>query len=190
MNGNREDAKGAKPRGGDLLWREGLARTMRGLAGGISPLARLGLLLLGLAVLPAGWYALRPVRIALPPPRASTTDSTAGTAKAHSAPPLATLIAHDPFRPARVPAAVAFDPDPAPADPAPPPEPRPQLVLSGIVWGTRPAAIIEGLPGTAETRLVQPGEAIGAIRVRRIERDRVVLTGMDTTWVLRVREPW
>jgi hypothetical protein len=38
--------------------------------------------------------------------------------------------------------------------------------------------------------LVQQGQRIGPIQVRRIARDRVELSGLDTFWVLRVRQPW
>jgi hypothetical protein len=31
---------------------------------------------------------------------------------------------------------------------------------------------------------------VGPLRVRRIERERVVIAGLDTVWTLTVREPW
>lgn len=67
---------------------------------------------------------------------------------------------------------------------------KPAPVLTGILWGSEPAAILEGLPGMEAAALVRSGDRIGPLRVRRITRDRVELVGMDTTWVLRVREPW
>jgi hypothetical protein len=63
-------------------------------------------------------------------------------------------------------------------------------VLTGILWGAEPAAIVEGLPGMEAAALLQQGQRIDRIQVRRISQDRVELTGFDTTWVLRVREPW
>lgn len=97
-----------------------------------------------------------------------------------------------PFRAARQPPAVPFNPAAADEPAAPPPSsaPRPMLVLSGIVWGASPAAVLEGLPETEGPRVVRRLDRVGALTVRRIERDRVIVTGLDTTWTLRVREPW
>ena len=73
---------------------------------------------------------------------------------------------------------------------APPPTARPTLALSGIVWGAEPAAIVEGMPGAEGSTVLRRGDASSGIRVKRIERSRVVLVGRDTSWVLEVREPW
>jgi hypothetical protein len=132
---------------------------------------------------------------ASPPRRGSSAASAAArsgsTADADSL--LADAFRRPMFRPNRRPAAVRFDPagapDGAPAD-APPPVARPQLSISGIVWGPEPAAIVEGLPGAEGSMVLRRGERSAGVRLARIERDRVVLTGMDTTWTLRVREPW
>jgi hypothetical protein len=100
------------------------------------------------------------------------------------------VVSHDPFRASRRPAEVAYDPlraaSPAPSDAAP----KPALVLAGIVWGTVPEAVLEGIPGIEGSRLVRVRDLVAGLRVKRIERDRVVITGMDTVWTLRVREPW
>jgi hypothetical protein len=95
------------------------------------------------------------------------------------------------FRSDRRPAAVPYDPQrsAAPAEPAAPVE-RPTLALSGIVWGAEPAALIEGMPGVEGSLVLRRGEASAGIRIVRIERTRVVLSGRDTTWILQVREPW
>jgi hypothetical protein len=98
------------------------------------------------------------------------------------------------FRPARRRAAVGFDParsaDAVSGENAPPPVARPTLALSGIVWGAEPAAVIEGMPGAEGSTVLRRGDASSGIRVKRIERSRVVLVGRDTSWVLEVREPW
>jgi hypothetical protein len=103
----------------------------------------------------------------------------------------ADLAAHDPFRLARRPAAVAYDPVRMAQPPTPPP-PRPALALVGIVWdgGRDPAALMEGWPGTDASRAVHRGEAIGGLRVTSITANRVIITGLDTSWALIVREPW
>jgi hypothetical protein len=100
----------------------------------------------------------------------------------------ALLVTRDPFRLSRQPAAVAYDPLRLAQQAASPP--KPPLVLVGLVVGNSPAAIIDGLPGVDGARVVRAGEIVGPLRVRRIERDRVVVTGMDTVWTLMLRRPW
>ena len=101
------------------------------------------------------------------------------------------IIGRDPFRIARRPASVAYAPEHA-SQPASPVPSNPVLVVTGIVWGRRgdPSAVLEGLPGVAGARVVRQGDHIGPLRVRRIERDRVVIAGLDTMWTLTVRQPW
>jgi len=38
--------------------------------------------------------------------------------------------------------------------------------------------------------VVRIGDAVAGIKVQQIAGDHVRLVGMDTVWVLRVREPW
>ena len=100
-------------------------------------------------------------------------------------------IARDPFRFGRRPAAVAYDPLRVGQPPVPTP-PKPVLTLVGIVWdgGKDPTALLEGLPGTDGPRSLRTREAVNGLHVKRIDRDRVVIVGLDTTWTLTVREPW
>ena len=100
------------------------------------------------------------------------------------------VVRRDPFRAGRRPAEVVYDPAGSAATAPADIPPKPELVLSGIVWGVIPAAVLEGLPGLPEPRVVREGEVVGGLRIRRITRDRVVITGMDTLWTLTVREPW
>lgn len=78
----------------------------------------------------------------------------------------------------------------APPPPAPPPAPKPALSLSGILWGKEPAAIVEGIPGREGQILLRQGDTEGMLRIVRIDSATVTITGLDTTWVLRVRQPW
>ena len=78
----------------------------------------------------------------------------------------------------------------APPPPTPPPPPKPALSLSGILWGKEPAAILEGIPGREGQVVLRQGHGDGVLRVTRIDTASVVITGLDTTWVLRVRQPW
>jgi hypothetical protein len=71
-----------------------------------------------------------------------------------------------------------------------PAPPKPVLSLVGLVSGIEPAAVVEGLPGVEGSRVVRVGDVFAGLRIKQIDSDRVVIVGMDTTWVLRVREPW
>jgi hypothetical protein len=99
------------------------------------------------------------------------------------------IISRDPFRIGRRPVLPAYDPLRLAEQLAPPP-PRPTLSLVGIVDGTSPSAIVEGFPGIEGSRVVRVGDAVASLQVKTIGNGRVVITGMDTTWVLKVREPW
>ena len=68
--------------------------------------------------------------------------------------------------------------------------PKPVLRLTGILWGSEPVALLEGVPGQEGAVVVREGESVGALRVIRVERSRVLLSGFDTTWTLTVRQPW
>jgi hypothetical protein len=95
------------------------------------------------------------------------------------------------FRTGRRAASVAYDPtrgaQPLATEPRPP---KPVLLLVGIVTGADPSAVIEGFPGIEDARVVRPGDVIAGLRVQRITDNAVRITGMDTVWVLQVREPW
>lgn len=68
--------------------------------------------------------------------------------------------------------------------------PKPVLAISGIIWGPEPAALVEGVPGSEGSVVLRRGESMGGIRVVRIEGERVVIRGLDTTWTLPLRNPW
>ena len=95
-----------------------------------------------------------------------------------------------PFRLGRKPSSERYGAPPVSVAPLPPPAPKPQLVLSGILWGREPAAIVEGVPGQEAPVVFRQGESIGPFRLIRIEAGKAVIQGMDTTWTLTVREPW
>jgi len=142
----------------------------------------------GLAVVRLAAWPL--VRVALPP----TADGAVPGQVASAAPrlvaeSLAPIVSRDPFRVTRRPAAVAYDPLRLPEQLAPPP-PKPVLTVVGLMGGAEPAAVMEGLPGVDGSRVVRVGDVVGGLRITRIGSDQVVIVGMDTTWVLKVREPW
>jgi len=102
---------------------------------------------------------------------------------------VAAIVSRDPFRVGHRPALPAYDPLRLAEQLAPPP-PRPALVLVGMMEGSLPSAVIEGFPGVEGARVVRAGDVIGLLAVKKVGSGRVVISGMDTTWVLQVREPW
>jgi hypothetical protein len=131
------------------------------------------------------------VRVSVPPPVGAPSVTAPLPPLARPESLVGVLLERDPFRMTRRPAAVLYDPVRL-AQPAVPPTPKPVLALVGIVWdnGRDPTALIEGLPGADGPRPVRQGETIAGLKVRTIKSDRVLITGLDTMWTLRVREPW
>lgn len=99
------------------------------------------------------------------------------------------VVARDPFRLTRRPVIPPYDPLRL-VEQLAPPAPRPVLLLVGMIDGASPSGIVEGLPGVDGSRIVRAGDVIGGLTIKRVARGQVVITGMDTTWVLEVREPW
>jgi hypothetical protein len=98
------------------------------------------------------------------------------------------FVARDPFRLTRRPADVSYDPLRL-AEQLVPPAPKPVLALSGIVWTSGSgAAVVIGFPGVDGPRVLRVGDQVAGIKVRKVARDSVWLAGMDTTWVLTIKE--
>jgi hypothetical protein len=99
-------------------------------------------------------------------------------------------IARDLFRVGRRPAPVAYDPQrlEPPVESSQPP--KPALMLVGVIAGDEPTAVIDGFPGVEGSRVVRVGDVIAGLVIKAIALDAVRIAGMDTVWVLRVREPW
>lgn len=96
----------------------------------------------------------------------------------------------NPFRFTRAPASVAFG-EASPTSPAPTEaRPRPALALLGTIGGPPWQAVVAGLPGRSGTVVVRPGQQVDSFLVRAVNRERVVIAGPDTTWILTVRQPW
>jgi len=150
------------------------------------------IVLVGTAGLGLGvrFAALPLVRVALPS-MADHMPTVAAVREEMNPDSLSTLVvARDPFRVTRRSSPVTYDPVRM-AQPAVPPSPKPTLALVGIVWDAgEPTALVEGLPGVDGPRPLRPGDTVAGLRVRAIRADRVVITGLDTTWTLMVREPW
>lgn len=131
-------------------------------------------------------------QVSLPTPADSVvTRSEAGVVPKIAADSAALIVSRDPFRIGRRPALPAYDPlRVADQLAAPPSPPRPALVLVGVLHGNPPSAVIEGLPGVEGARVVRPGDVIAGLAIKQLGGGRVTIAGMDTTWVLQVREPW
>jgi len=99
-------------------------------------------------------------------------------------------VSRDLFRFARRAPSMAYDPQRATAPVEAQQPPKPGLSLMGLVGGAEATAVIEGFPGVEGARVVRVGDLVAGIKVQLIARDHVRLVGMDTVWVLRVREPW
>jgi hypothetical protein len=60
---------------------------------------------------------------------------------------------------------------------------RPQLTVKGIIGGPPWQAMLDGVPGVGQA-IVRSGQIVGALTVRAVGRDTVMVQGMDTTWKL------
>ncbi|MEO7333279.1 MAG: hypothetical protein ABIZ71_04990 [Gemmatimonadales bacterium] len=92
-----------------------------------------------------------------------------------------------PFRADGRQSSVAYDPARAEAPASGYTPPKPGLVLSGLIGGKAPMAVLEGIPGHDGPALLGVGDTLAGLRVRRIGEGQVTVTGMDTTWVLALR---
>jgi hypothetical protein len=133
-----------------------------------------------------GWLTNAPRRAQSP---RSSVDrvSDIGVLPAESIDAAARVVAQtDPFRLDRRPAPVRYRPDLEGVVPTPKAV-EPALVLEGVVGN---AALLDGAPGHGETAIVHVGDTLGGLRVRRISRDTVLISGADTTWRLTLRQAW
>lgn len=148
------------------------------------------LLVAGLGVLAAVRVAVWPLADVSLPALVSETlaRQTADSSHGSGAEMGAGVVARDPFRVGRRPVLPAYDPMRIAEQLAP--APRPTLVLVGILDGRPPSAVIEGMPTVEGSRVVRVGDLIGGLTIKAITKRRVVISGVDTTWVLEVREPW
>src|SRR5947207_14149803 len=135
------------------------------------------------------WGIVTPIGVALPAPVAHQPPQSHNSVRYAADSLLAVAVRRDLFRPERRPSSVAYAPARLVVAEAPP-APKPALALVGMVGGAGGSAVIEGLPGVDGWRVVYPGDVVAGLRIRSISRDSVVIVGMDTVWVLRIREPW
>jgi hypothetical protein len=99
-----------------------------------------------------------------------------------------TLSAHDPFRISHQPPTVSFG---GGSELSPPPasaRPRPMPILQGLIGrATRWEAVLAGIPGHDGSVVVRVGDTLAGLRIRRIDRDTVVVVAADTAWKLTLR---
>ncbi len=143
---------------------------------------------LALAVRAAAW----PLAANYLPARAQARREPASAAVGRHPDSLVTVVVtRNPFRMTRRPAPISYDPLRL-AQPAAPAVPKPTLALVGIVWGrgAPPTALLDGVPGAGAPRVLVAGDTVAGLRIKSIQRDRVIVVGLDTVWTLTVREPW
>lgn len=154
--------------------------------------ALVGLIVAGLWV--TSLVIRRPLASGALPGAAPVAGPTPG--EGHLSPPSEQLLTRATGRPMfradRRLALTPYDPErgSAPRPAAPPAEPRPVLTVTGLVLGAEPAALLDGAPGVEGSIVLRRGDTVGGLRMVKIEGDLVVIRGRDTTWRLRVREPW
>jgi hypothetical protein len=100
------------------------------------------------------------------------------------------VVARDPFRMLRHPSPIAFGAEALPQTQPTPPRQLPPLTLAGIVGGPPWRAVLEGVPGRDAPVVVQRGDSVAGVRVRMVERDYVIVAGMDTVWRLALKRTW
>jgi hypothetical protein len=69
-----------------------------------------------------------------------------------------------------------------PGLPGPPPEIRPGWRLTGILWGTPPVAVFEGVEGHAGPGIFAAGDTASGVTVTVIWPDSVLLRQGDRAW--------
>jgi hypothetical protein len=103
------------------------------------------------------------------------------------------IVSNDPFRLANSPPTVRYNPNNENAGLASAvamaPSIRPIMTLKAIVGGPPWQAIVDGIPDQPAGTLVRAGMAYDRLIARSVTRDRVVIQGPDTTWVLTFRRP-
>ena len=104
---------------------------------------------------------------------------------------VARVVGGHPFRPDRRSAPNRYEPSPMGREAITSPPPlRPALRLAGLLWGSVPRVVLEGVPGREGAVILAAGDTAGGLRVRRLEPGRAVIAGHDTTWVLTPRGLW
>lgn len=158
--------------------------------------ATIGLWALTLLVIGIGVWRSRSALdiVALTKPTLGPAPMVAPVADADSLASLADrLTQSDPFRTARRPSDVAYDPTrsgdahPAAVHAAPT---IPTLTIAGIVGGPPWTALMNGVPGRDGSASVRAGDTIAGTRVIAVARTSVTLSMADTTWRLTLHAPW
>ena len=75
----------------------------------------------------------------------------------------------------------------APTEPA---APRPVLSLTGVIGGPPWQGVVNGIPGTEGSVLVQVGSVVNGFTVKAVAESTAVIVGPDTTWTLTLKRGW
>lgn len=95
---------------------------------------------------------------------------------------LAGALRHSPFRLGSTTAVPTVDAAP----PLPQASAAPDIVVKAIVGGPPWQAVVQGLPGTTEERVVRVGERVSDVTILTIASESVVLRWNDSTWTVRL----
>jgi len=120
-----------------------------------------------------------------PPAIAALVDSDSIAALADR------IVQSDPFRTARQPSDIAYDPTRRADTPAAPAATTiPTMTVSGIIGGPPWTALVSGVPGRDGTASVHAGDTIAGTTVISVARTSVLFRAADTSWRLTLHSPW
>lgn len=135
-------------------------------------------------------WGLAPVDRSVPGPREVAREASTGGVDGRPIPVdslAGRIIAENPFRRDRRPPPMRLtEYEERPPRPAAPVH-KPRLRLTGLIGGTRPSAVIDGVPGVSGGAVMMPGDTLHGLVLEAIVGDTVLVIGADTTWVLVLR---
>ena len=139
----------------------------------------------------AAWSQRHTRLTSAPSPDSSPTLPLLAMAASDSVRAWSRIVANtNPFRFTRLPSSLRFGEVSTTATAAPEARPRPSLTLLGTIGGPPWQGVVAGLPGRNGGVVVRSGQQIDSFVVRSVAKDKVVIAGTDTLWVLTVRQPW
>ena len=160
----------------------------------MSPVLKVGagtaLSLTGLGAL--AWAAFAPISRFDAAERAesqSVSQRSSVAAKPRTPPDPSIILVRNLLRPDRRPPPTPYRPGQPSAPQAVPTPPAPSLVLVGVLLGSPPAAVMQGVPGTPGDRLVSLGDSVGGYVLSHIDpRSVVFIRGSSDTLRLELKE--
>lgn len=101
------------------------------------------------------------------------------------------VVGSDPFRLSRRPSSIAFEAGTSSNETFEPQRSAGlELILAGVLGGPPWQAVLKGVPGRPGSVVVREGESIDDLLIASVTKDSVVVSGADTSWVLKVDGTW